>query len=193
MAGVIIDIGTGDGKFAYKLAREYPDRFIVGIDPYHKGLAEVSRKIYKKPAKGGAPNALYVLANADELPDELNGVANQVFINFPWGSLLKWVVTADEKFWGGIRRISQKGARIDVIFGYTDEYEPHKIEMQGLPALTLEHIQHILAPALEKLFFEMTAIEMLTNDALKTFPSGWAKRLSYGKSRQFYHLALRTK
>ena len=36
MPGVIVDIGCGDGKFTYKLAKENPDRFVIGIDPSHK-------------------------------------------------------------------------------------------------------------------------------------------------------------
>ena len=32
-AGVIIDIGTGDGRFVYQSARRNPNKFYIGIDP----------------------------------------------------------------------------------------------------------------------------------------------------------------
>ena len=85
--GIIVDIGTGDGKFVYELAKEHPSRFIIGIDLSKENVRELSAKIYKKPSRGGLKNALFVLASAFDLPSELNNFVNQVFINFPWGRL----------------------------------------------------------------------------------------------------------
>jgi 16S rRNA (adenine(1408)-N(1))-methyltransferase len=56
---VIVDIGTGDGRFVYQSARENPRKFYIGIDPNVRPLEKISEKIYRKPAKGGATNALF--------------------------------------------------------------------------------------------------------------------------------------
>ena len=42
-AGVVVDIGTGDGNFVYQAARENPTKFFIGIDANLRPLA-VSRR-----------------------------------------------------------------------------------------------------------------------------------------------------
>lgn len=51
--GVIVDIGTGDGRYVYRSARADPGRFYIGIDPQRKPLEKVSEKIYRKPGGAG--------------------------------------------------------------------------------------------------------------------------------------------
>lgn len=58
--GVIIDIGTGDGRFVYHSVRRNPNKFYIGIDPNTRPLEKISEKIHRKTAKGGAPNALFI-------------------------------------------------------------------------------------------------------------------------------------
>ena len=103
--GVIIDIGTGDGRFVYQSARRNPNKFFIGIDPNTPPLEKISEKIHRKPAKGGAPNVLFVQSSIEDLPAELDGVANEVHIHFPWGSLLRAVATGDKEALYNLRRI----------------------------------------------------------------------------------------
>ena len=60
---VLIDLGTGDGSFVHRRAREDASCFCIGIDPVGEAMAVCSSKALKKPAKGGAPNALFVVAS----------------------------------------------------------------------------------------------------------------------------------
>ena len=46
--GVIIDIGTGDGRFVYQSARENPNKFYIGIDANAKPLEKISMKATRK-------------------------------------------------------------------------------------------------------------------------------------------------
>ncbi len=74
---VILDLGTGDGRYVRFLADKYPDWFIVGVDACRDNLRESSQiKL---------PNMLFVIANAQTLPHELSGLASHVTINFPRG------------------------------------------------------------------------------------------------------------
>ncbi|MGH9970191.1 MAG: methyltransferase domain-containing protein [Pyrinomonadaceae bacterium] len=91
--GIIVDIGTGDGLFVYQSARLNPKKFYIGIDPSPRPLEKISEKIHRRPAKGGLPNALFLQAAVEDLPGELDGVADEVHIHFPWGSLLGAVAT----------------------------------------------------------------------------------------------------
>jgi 16S rRNA (adenine(1408)-N(1))-methyltransferase len=186
MPGIIVDIGCGDGGFAYELARKYPDRMIIGIDPNHKGLIEVSGKIIRKPAKGGVKNALFVFANIADLPNELTGVANQVFINFPWGSLLEDIVLGREEAWNNIKKICQNQALIDILLGYEKKIETKKIGR--LPALNIEYFKNDLGPKLKRIGFKLIKTQPLNASFLRKYPSKWAKKLSFAKARNFYFL-----
>jgi hypothetical protein len=72
---VLIDIGTGDGRYLLHVAQTRPTWFAVGVDACRDNLREASRK--------APPNALYVIANALALPMELGGMASKVTINSP--------------------------------------------------------------------------------------------------------------
>lgn len=50
---VHIDLGTGDGRNIYKLAINDQNTFYIGIDPVKENLFDISKKIIKKPSKGG--------------------------------------------------------------------------------------------------------------------------------------------
>lgn len=72
---MLVDVGTGDGRYVLHVARASPTWFAVGVDACRDNLRKASRK---------APsNALYVIANALTLPGELSGMASKVTINFP--------------------------------------------------------------------------------------------------------------
>ncbi len=183
IVGIIVDVGTGDGSFAYQLAEANTGRFVIGIDPSHKGLVETARKIYRKPEKGGLPNALFVLASIEDLPEELNGIANQIFINFPWSGLLRSIVLAEPSAWEALRRISQKGAFIDVLFTYDEK------DRLALPAADDEYIQN-MKERLEGRGLRILIAKPLGAEQLKSYPSTWAKRLSHGQSRQYFYLRI---
>jgi len=52
--GIVIDIGTGDGRFVSAAARANPNKFFIGIDANTKPLEKPSIKATRKPAKGVA-------------------------------------------------------------------------------------------------------------------------------------------
>jgi 16S rRNA (adenine(1408)-N(1))-methyltransferase len=192
MPGIIVDIGTGDGEFVYTLARANPDRFIIGLDPNQQGLQNTSAKIYKKPEKGGLKNALFVLGSIESLPEELDGLANQIYINFPWAGLLKGLLLADDVVWNAIKRVCKPGAFIDVLFSYEKTAEENEISKAGLPDIDLEYLQGITAPRIEKLGFKILEIKYFGAEEIKRYPSTWAKKLSFGRDRKYYYLRVVT-
>ena len=107
--GVIIDSGTGVGRFVYQSARRNPHKFYIGIDPNTRPLEKISEKIHRKPAKGGTPNVLFIQSAIEDLPAELDGVADEVHVHFPWGSLLRVVGMGDVEALRNLRRICADG------------------------------------------------------------------------------------
>ncbi|HET9911668.1 MAG TPA: class I SAM-dependent methyltransferase, partial [Anaerolineales bacterium] len=78
---IILDLGTGDGRYARTLAEGHPDWFIIGVDACRENLREHSQAKLK--------NMLFVIARAQDLPRELHGLVSHITVNFPWGSLLE--------------------------------------------------------------------------------------------------------
>ena len=115
--GIIVDIGTGDGRFVYKQAQANPDKFYIGIDANAKPLEKVSMKATRKPAKGGLPNVLFVQAAAESLPEEFNETADEIHIHFPWGSLLGAVLRGDESVLCALRRICAPECLVEIVIG----------------------------------------------------------------------------
>ena len=78
-------------------AAAQPDRLVVGVDANAAGMATASRRAAARPARGGLPNALFVLAAAEALPAELER-SIQSWIE-TWNENPRpfvWAKTADE-------------------------------------------------------------------------------------------------
>ncbi|MBL8014560.1 MAG: hypothetical protein JNK26_00005, partial [Candidatus Doudnabacteria bacterium] len=84
----VIDMGTGDGRYVYDMAKDDPQTLYVGVDADKQQMQDLSHKANRKPAKGGLDNVLFLWAPAEQAPQELVGCADELIINFPWGSLL---------------------------------------------------------------------------------------------------------
>jgi ubiquinone/menaquinone biosynthesis C-methylase UbiE len=136
--GVVIDIGTGDGRFVYHQARQNPQTFYIGIDANPRPLKAISRKALGKPAKGGVLNVLFIHARAEALPSELDGVADEVHIHFPWSGLLRAIINGKAEVLRGLRRICAPGALLEIVIGLDTQHDRSVFEALGLNTLTPE-------------------------------------------------------
>jgi 16S rRNA (adenine(1408)-N(1))-methyltransferase len=186
--GVIIDIGTGDGRFVYQSARRNPNKFYIGIDPNTRPLEKISEKTYRKPAKGGAPNVLFIQSAIEDLPAELDGVADEVHVHFPWGSLLRAVATGDVR---SLRRICASGALLEVVIGIDPVRDRSEIERLGLAPLTLEFVDNVLAPNYNAAGFEIIERGILVASEWPEFETSWAKRLQGNEQRPITYIVAR--
>ena len=161
---IVLDLGTGDGRYARTLAERHPRWFIIGLDSCRENLREHSR------SKSG--NLLFVIASAQDLPRELDGLISHITINFPWGSLLESLLTDDSKLMHGLKAISQTSASL-------------KLRLNGG---ALAEAGKTLEAGTDRIYFNLLRAgwqleHPVTMDAcaLKTFPSTWAKRLAFGR------------
>jgi 16S rRNA (adenine(1408)-N(1))-methyltransferase len=187
--GIVIDLGTGDGTFVYQSAKENPDRFYIGIDANPKPLEKISEKIHRKPAKGGLPNVMFVQAAVEDLPGELEGVADEVHVHFPWGSLLHAVVTGDHVFLRSVQAICTPGALLEVIAGLDPERDRGEIERLGLPPFSTAYIDTDLAPRYAEAGFEIIERGVLSEPEWAGLKTSWAKRLRGGTRTVMYLVA----
>ena len=163
-ARVLVDLGTGDGRSVDYIARTHPDTFALGIDACREQLVARSRR---------APvNALYLIANALELPPELDGLATHLTINFPWGSLLAGLVSGDTALYQRLTAMARPGAGLEVRLnaGATAEMG---IDLDG----GARRIRRLLRAA----GFEVRPPSPMSAGDLRAYPSTWAHRLAFGR------------
>ena len=170
--GVIIDIGTGDGRFVYQSARRNPNKFYIGLDPNTRPLEKISEKIHRKTTKGGAPNALFIQSAVEDLPEELDGVANEVHVHFPWGSLLRAVASGDAGVMRNLRRICADGAMLEVVIAIDPVRDQTEIERLQIKP---QFIDEALVENYRAAGFEI--IETGLRVSSESLDTSWAKRL----------------
>ena len=190
--GVIIDIGTGDGRFVYQSARLNPNKFYIGIDPNTRPLEKISEKIHRKPAKGGAPNVLFIQSAVEDLPTELDGVADEVHVHFPWGSLLRAVATGDIDVLRNLRRICARGALLEVVIGLDPERDQSEIERLGISSLSLEFIDNVLVSNYAAARFRIIERGIIGASEWPRLNTSWAKRLQGNERRAITYVIATT-
>src|SRR6266487_3198668 len=135
-AGVSIDLGTGDGRFAYRYAAAHPDRFVVGVDPVAEAMAERSARARRKPDRGGVQNVLYAVASIERMPSELEGIATEILVNLPWGSLMRGIILGNDVELDGIAGIARPGAALHIVLNTRIFDDPVPLEARDLPDAT---------------------------------------------------------
>ena len=173
----MIDIGTGDGLFVSECARENPKKFYIGIDANARPLEKISEKIHRKPAKGGLPNALFLQAAVEDLPTELDGVADEVHVHFPWGSLLGAVATGNEAVLRSLRRICSTDALLEIVIGFDPVRDVSELKRLQIPSLSLDYIDSFLAPRYETAGFAIIERGVLLQSEWANLHTSWARRL----------------
>jgi 16S rRNA (adenine(1408)-N(1))-methyltransferase len=186
----VIDLGTGDGVFVYKSARLNPKKLYIGVDANPRPLEKISETIHRRPQKGGTPNTLFVQAAVESLPDELDGVADEAHVHFPWGSLLSAVAEGDRAMMGNLRRICTLGALLEVIASLDPERDRGEMQRLGLEPLSLDYIDFVLAPRYKDAAFAVTKRGILSPSECMRLKTSWAKRLS-GSDRTVWHIIAR--
>jgi 16S rRNA (adenine(1408)-N(1))-methyltransferase len=137
-----VDLGTGDGRFVLAHAAAHRERFVLGVDPSHAGMTEASRRAARSEARGGLPNAAFVVSSLDALPVELDGLADLVTVHFPWGTLRSAVAGQDPEAMARLVRLLAPAGRLELLIadGERDGTAPNDPEtiLAAYAALGLE-------------------------------------------------------
>jgi 16S rRNA (adenine(1408)-N(1))-methyltransferase len=171
-ARVVVDLGAGDGRFAYRRARAHSEWLCIAVDACAAGMRELSWRALRKPSRGGAPNVVFVRAAIESLPQALAGIADEVTINYPWGSLLRAVLEPDPAALGGIVRLGRPGAALRI---HVNESALAALQTTGRPF-------DIHLPQLRNGYLEagvrLNMLGRIPNDG----ESSWGLRLLGGRS-----------
>lgn len=176
---VSVDVGAGDGRFAYRYAQLNPDRIIIALDPVRENLRELSAKAARKPERGGLANVLYVVASIEQLPPELHGIADEIVVTLPWGSLMRGIILGDAAVLEPLARLGRDGASLRIVLNTRIFDEPVPIDARDLPEVTPDYARTDMARAFERAGMRITSADWLDADDVATLGTTWAKRLSH--------------
>jgi len=179
----VIDVGTGDGRFVLRTARERPRSLVVGLDPVKDAMSDVARRASAKPARGGVANALFLVASAEALPAALSSRASLVTVNYPWGVLLRMLAQPDPAGLRALADLLQPGGRLIALLNASVTDDRDYGERLGLPPLEDAHVDERLVPGWEESGFEAVSWQRLGADEEPAHHTTWGRRLVRGSNR----------
>ena len=178
-SSTLVDLGTGDGAWPRRFARDYANVLAIGVDSDRKALQEAAKLAERKPARGGASNALYVAAQVEALPPELHSASDWTTIYFPWAAQLKAILSGDEQLADILNAIAAARSRLSIVLN--GEAAP-----EGFQNPTPESVSRALKSTLEAAGFRVTRSAWL--DARQAPATTWAGRLVKGSGRSMIAL-----
>jgi 16S rRNA (adenine(1408)-N(1))-methyltransferase len=161
---VVLDLGTGDGRYVHFLADKHSDWFVIGIDSCRENLRASSRT--------KSPNVLFIAASAQDLPDELGGLISHITINFPWGSLLESLLIGDPTLMNGLAWTSKPNAQIAIHLNGGALAEV---------GMNLTVGAEMIRSSMNCCGWYINKSSTMDQSSLRGFPTTWAKRLAYGR------------
>jgi 16S rRNA (adenine(1408)-N(1))-methyltransferase len=128
---------------------------------------------------------VFVVASVPALPAELAGCADEVRIQFPWGSLLRAVLESDRPAVDGIVGLMRPGASLTVLVSVAEhDRVDGRRELDGPEALRTG-LRLAEAGGLE-----LGECRPMAPDDVAASHSTWAKRLGVGRDRRAWALHL---
>jgi 16S rRNA (adenine(1408)-N(1))-methyltransferase len=183
---IVIDIGTGDGRWPYEKARADAASLYFGLDPDAAAMAEYAFRASRKPARGGVENVVYVVASLEALPPELAGRASLVRVNYPWSGLLRGLLLPQSAALSGLRGLMADGGALELVFTYDASHDSAALDGASLPSLDERYIEETLRPAYRDAGLEIAQVQRLSREEALAIPATWGRRLLHGRERDVY-------
>jgi len=179
-AGLVLDLGTGDGKHVLTEARRRPDTLVVGLDAGPDAMRRAAARATVRPDRGGVPNALFVWASVERLPAELTGVT-EVHSLMPWGSLLRALVTPERAVLAAVAAACQPGAPFLLTLNL-HAWRPPVPEVGGTSEPTPSSVEGSLAFAYRRAGWTVESAGYLDDAQIADLGTSWTKRLGSTRS-----------
>jgi 16S rRNA (adenine(1408)-N(1))-methyltransferase len=172
--GLVLDIGTGDGKHAHQLARQRPDELVVGLDAAKDNLRKVS-------ARTDAKNLLFIWAPVEQLPEELREI-EELHVLMPWGSLLRGMLGDGSAVLAELAQRCVPGARFLITLNL-HAWRPPVPEVGEHPEPTPASAMTDLVAVYEKHGWLLQDARYLDEAAIAELATSWTRRLNSSRSR----------
>jgi 16S rRNA (adenine(1408)-N(1))-methyltransferase len=163
-----VDVGAGDGGYVLHRARTDPTTFALAIDASPHALASGAWRA----KRARLTNAAFLIEGLERLPFELAQVADEVTIHFPWGSLLRGLLTADPVVVGSATRLLKPDGELRVLVSATPR--------DGYADVTPEWLSQI-AREYAVLGLDLDEVRLAAAPEISASRSSWAKRLGQAR------------
>ena len=177
--GLLVDLGTGDGKHVIAVARRRPDTLVIGVDAGPDAMRKTAARAAGKPARGGVPNAVFVWAAVENLPAELSDI-HAVHCLMPWGSLLRAFVEPDATVLGALAARCRPGAEFLLTLNL-HAWRPRVPEVGDTEEPTPDSVTD-RAPTYAAAGWRVATAEYLDPDEIAELGTSWTKRLGSSRS-----------
>jgi 16S rRNA (adenine(1408)-N(1))-methyltransferase len=148
---------------------------VIGVDANAVALYDG----FRRAQKAKLSNAIFVVASAESLPDELKGCAHEVRIQFPWGSLLHAILSGDRAILAGVGALLRPGGRFRVLVSVVE-----RDRIDGIVQLDERRTAEVTSRiAGTDVGLVPELCRQATPADIAASHSTWAKRLGVGRSR----------
>jgi 16S rRNA (adenine(1408)-N(1))-methyltransferase len=142
-------------------------------------MADASHRAAAKPSRGGVENAMFVCAAAEALPGPLAGMADEIAINYPWGSLLRAVALPDADMLARIAMLARPGANVTAVINVQPLRDKMQARRLGLVDAALLHCEAALRDGYERAGLLVERVCRIADDAAPV--TSWGKHLAVSK------------
>ena len=148
-------------------------------------MAESSLRAARPERKGGLANAIFLVAAAEQLPSDLGGVADEVQVLFPWGSLLRAALALPNASLAsaGLAGLVRPGGLARILLS-VDPRDSLPLEpltgADGRPIAARWAVHGL----------DLLAFRQATTDEIAASGSSWARRLGADRDREVWRLDL---
>ena len=164
-------MGAGDGGYVLHRARTEPTTFALAIDASPDALASGAWRA----KRADLANAAFLVEGVERLPKELDRLADEITIHFPWASLLRGLMGGSSAVVGPIARLLKPGGELRVLLSATDRDGVGEVTPAAVLALACAYEEHGL---------RLVEAKWATIEIIAASRSAWAKRLAVGRTRR---------
>lgn len=184
----VIDVGAGDAKGSLRYARANSDCAVIALDLSWDAFNKTSKKAVKKFDRGGAPNIMFLCANAFELSTFIEEKIDLMRIYLPWGDLLEGLAENNEKLLTSLSGALREDAELEIVIN-------SEIWKENLP----KHLSHLgeITPdffvvnnsVLENFGFALKETRFLNDDEIKDLDTTWSAKLMSSRTTANFVMA----
>ena len=159
-----------------------PASLVLGLDASRGGMLEAAVRAGRPGRRRAVTNARFVVAAAEALPSELDGLVDELIVHFPWGSLLRGLLAPEGCILAGLARLLRPGGRASALLSLTPrDRRPDLPPLDGALAARLE-------PAYAAHGLRLVDWRPANAAEVAAAHSTWAKRLGAGPDRPVWRL-----
>jgi hypothetical protein len=131
---------------------------------------------------------MFVVGAAEDLPDVFEGLADEVAVRFPWGSLLRGALSGDGPVAAGLVEVLRPGGELTLLLALQpkDGFDD-LLPLVSEPARLAERLAEVYGP----LGMVIADVRWATADEVAASRSSWARKLRVGRDRQALLAVLR--